>query len=134
MEALHELGHSQYEQSLNPQYLGLPMARFASYTVHESLARLFENHVGRSREYLSHIQEFLVRSNDIDSTYGYVNHVQPGILRTKSDELSYHLHILIRYELERDLINGVISVEDLPKLWNQKYQEYLGLEIKDDSE
>lgn len=109
--------------------------------IHESQSRLYENHIGYSFEYLSHTLPKLRKlyGEDIqgitsEELYRRANRVEPFIRRIESDEVSYHIHILIRYELERDLINGKISVAELPALWNAKYQEYLGIEPQDDAE
>lgn len=104
------------------------MSDSASYVIHESQSRLYENHIGRSFEYLSHILPKLYEiygedADEItpDALYRQANAVTSTILRVESDEIAYHLHIIIRYELERDLINGKISVAELPSLWNAKY-------------
>lgn len=117
------------------------MSDSASYMIHESQSRLYENHIGFSQEYLSHIlprlQELYGEEiKDITSKeiYRRANRVEPIVRRTEADEVSYHAHILIRYELERDLINGKIFVNELPSLWNAKYKEYLGIEVRDDAE
>lgn len=117
------------------------MSDSASYMIHESQSRLYENHIGLSLEYLSHILPELQKLYKEDTKgivpeelYRRSNKVEPKIRRVESDEISYHAHILIRYELERDLINGKIFVDELPVLWNAKYKEYLGIEPKDDTE
>lgn len=117
------------------------MTDSASYMIHESQSRLYENHIGYSKEYLAHLlpklQELYgkdVHGISAEEIYRRANRVEPIVLRVESDELSYHAHILIRYELERDLINGIISVEELPSLWNAKYKEYLGIEVQNDAE
>lgn len=116
------------------------MADSASYMIHESQSRLYENHIGYSKEYLSHLltklQELYpkdMKHITLEDLYRRANRVEPILLRVESDELSYHAHILIRYELERDLINGIISVVELPALWNAKYKEYLGIEVQNDA-
>lgn len=138
---VHEGGHSLYELSFSEKELGLPSASPASYTVHESQSRLYENHVGYSREYLERIHKLFKEhyghsqlSVNPDELYHQAGRIERRIKRVESDELSYHLHVLVRYEIERDLINGKIEVKDLPTIWNAKYREYLGIEIKRDAD
>ena len=109
-------------------------------SLHESQSRFYENIVGRSKEFLSVILPTLkekfpqLEDIDVDKLYKAVNKVEPSLIRTEADELTYSLHIIIRYEIEKQLINGEISVSELPEVWNKKYKEYLGVEPKNDAE
>ncbi len=138
---MHEGGHGLYEQNLLFSEYGLPRGCYSSIMVHESQSRLYENHVGLSRPFLDRLSEKLSRlyPEDLadvspDEFYRRANVVAPSKRRTESDELSYHIHVLIRFELERDLINGKISVADLPRLWNEKYRDFLGIEFDHEGE
>lgn len=138
---IHEWWHGIYEQNFNPAFMGLPMSQATSYSLHESQSRLYELHIGNSKEYLSKILEKLkkyfpedTKSLTIEELYFAANTVCPMARRVESDEISYHIHIMIRYEIERDLINGKLKVSELKDTWNKKYKEYLGIEFKDEWE
>ncbi|MCU0708654.1 MAG: carboxypeptidase M32 [Pirellula sp.] len=130
---LHEAGHGMYEQGLPAEWYGTPAAAAASLGVHESQSRLWENHVGLSREFwqwcLPHAQERFTNLQQVTvpQMVKELNRVEPSLIRIEADEVTYNLHILIRFELEVDLINGSLSVADLPEEWNRKYQDYLGI-------
>lgn len=131
---IHETGHALYEQGVNPSYEGTVIRRGASFGIHESQSRFLENVVGRSREFWAHfykdLQEtFPAQLSDVslDDFYRAVNIVEPSFIRVEADELTYNMHIMIRYELEKGLIGGEIEVKDLPKVWNEKMEEYLGV-------
>ncbi|MGL5151775.1 MAG: carboxypeptidase M32 [Clostridium sp.] len=136
---IHEGGHGIYEQNVSDdlEYTGL--ASGASMGIHESQSRFYENIVGRSEEFCSFILPKVKDSfKDFESVserdfYKAINKVQPSLIRTEADELTYSLHIIIRYEIEKELINGKIEVEDLPKVWNDKYKQYLGIEPETDT-
>jgi carboxypeptidase Taq len=113
----------------------------ASSGIHESMSRFVENHVGRSREFWDHFMPELkrltgkrLRDVSPEQMYAAVNYVTPSKIRTQSDELTYGMHIIIRFELERDLFNGDLEVRELPQVWGQKYMDYLGVEIETDTE
>ncbi len=136
---IHEIGHALYEQGLPSDQYGLPLGRNLSLGIHESQSRLWENHVGRSRAFwavfLPTLKSYFpgtLDDIDLDTFYRGVNKVHPSLIRTESDELHYHLHILIRYELEKALITGDLPVADLPAAWREKYRTYLDLGIPDD--
>lgn len=137
--AIHETGHALYEQGIPGDEYGLPSGKAISLGIHESQSRLWENHIGKSRTFIRlYFQRFreyfpdqLSGVNDED-LYKAINRVKPGYIRTEADELSYHLHIIIRYEIEKALIEEDLAVEDLKDAWNQKYRDYLGLETPDD--
>jgi carboxypeptidase Taq len=138
---LHESGHAMYEQGLDPKHYGTPMGQWVSLGVHESQSRLWENSVGRNRPFWENFfpiarQVFRESLHDVafDDFYFAVNHVVPSPIRVKADELTYDLHILIRFELEKAMISGDLAVADLPGAWDEKYQKYLNLTPKDDAE
>ena len=138
---LHEAGHAIYDQNLNPEWMYQPIGEGCSYGFHESQSRFVENIIGRSHEfwvyYLPKLKEL---TGNVFSDVGVsmlvhaFNEVKPSKIRIEADEVTYSLHIIIRFEIERDLINGKIAVSDLPKIWNQKYKQYLGVEVDNDSE
>ena len=132
--SLHECGHALYEQGFDSEYDDTPLAAGASSGVHESQSRLIENLVGRSRAFCTWIlprvkQAFPESAGGwtADGFYRAVNRVQPSFIRVEADEVTYNLHIFLRFELERDLIAGRIAVKDLPDAWNAKMEEYLGI-------
>ena len=137
---IHELGHALYEQGLPGEEYGLPAGEAASYSIHESQSRLWENHVGRSKAFCDHyfqlfVQYFPEQLRDIsaDDFYRAINKVKPSLIRTESDELTYHFHVMIRYELEKKLIEGTLDTRDIPAYWNEQYNSYLGVDVPDDS-
>ena len=141
MAAIHEGGHALYEQGSSPALARTPLAGGASMGAHESQSRLWENAIGRSasfwRERFSLVREaFPDQYAKVDSaTFARaLNKVQPSLIRIEADEVTYNLHIIIRYELEQAMINGDVAVETLPRLWNEKYREYLGVEPSKDAE
>jgi carboxypeptidase Taq len=131
---IHEGGHALYEQNMSPELNNTFLATGASMGVHESQSRFWENMIGRSYEFWSRyygdlVERFPEQLNGVtlDEFYKAVNLVEPLFIRIDSDELTYNLHILLRYEIEKDLINGLISVADLPKVWAEKMESYLGI-------
>jgi carboxypeptidase Taq len=137
---IHEGGHGLYEQGIKAENYGLPLGETISLGIHESQSRLWENNVGRSLEFWKHNYESLkskfpsqLSNITVGDFYKAANNVKPSLVRTNADELTYHLHILIRYEIEKALIEGKIKVKDLPQIWNLKYQEYLNIEVTSDS-
>lgn len=130
---LHETGHALYEQGLPPQWAGTPLGMAVSMAVHESQSRLWENIVGRSRAFWTRekptVDGLIPQFKDIplETFLEAANLVQPSLVRTESDEVTYNLHILIRYRLEKQLIAGDLAVADLPEAWNQAYQKMLGI-------
>jgi len=134
--AIHEGGHALYEQGLDPQYFGQPQGAAASLGIHESQSRLWENNVGRSLSFWT--ANYHLMQNAFPETFGKVelldfykaiNKVEPGFIRTNADEISYHLHVLIRFEIEVALMEDKIKVKDLPAFWNAKYKEYLAVDV-----
>ena len=136
---LHEGGHALYEQGLPAAEYGLPSGEYCSLSIHESQSRLWENCVGRSKEFWEYnfllLRSFFQKQfNNIspDQFYKGINKVQPSLIRTEADELTYHFHVMIRYEIEKMLIDGSIKTADIPAYWNEHYQKYLGIIVPDD--
>lgn len=136
---IHEAGHALYEQGLPDGQYGLPLGEPASYTIHESQSRLWENHVGRSEGFVHHyfplFQEYFPEQfshTDADGLYRAINKVEPSLIRTEADELTYHFHVMIRYEIEKSLLDGSITAADVPALWNEQYEKFLGIKVPDD--
>ena len=126
---LHEAGHGIYEQGLRADQYGLPLGESVSLGIHESQSRMWENLVGRSRAFWSHffpaaqkIYPEALQDVSPDEFYFAVNDVRPSLVRVEADEATYNLHILIRFELEQDLLHDDLDVADLPAAWNAKYQ------------
>lgn len=136
---MHEAGHATYEQQIDESLDEIGLGGGASMGIHESQSLFFENFVGRSEAFLKSVYPKLQQRHeafkDIDfaTFYAGVNEAKPSLIRIEADELTYSLHIIIRYELEKALIQGELSVEDLPKAWNKKYSEYLGVDVPSNS-
>jgi carboxypeptidase Taq len=136
---IHEGGHALYEQALPAAEYGLPLGEYCSLSIHESQSRLWENHVGRGLSFWEHnfplaktfFKEQLSGIN-IESFYKGINRVSPSLIRTEADELTYHFHVIIRYEIEKMLIEGSIGTNDIPAYWNEHYEKYLGVKVPDD--
>ena len=141
MAAIHEGGHAVYEQGSAPTLVRTPLAGGASMGMHESQSRLWENAIGRSEAYwkgqFAAVQQaFPEHFVAIDpATFARaLNKVKPDLIRIEADEVTYNLHIIVRYELEKAMINGDLAIESLPGQWNAMYQEYLGIEPTSNSE
>lgn len=136
--SLHEMGHGLYEQGSPAAWDDTPLAGGISLAVHESQSRLWENVVGRSRglwtRFLPNLQAgFPQIALDVDGMVRAMNKVQPEFVRVGADELTYNLHILVRFELEVELITGSLAMDDLPEAWNAKYTDYLGITPPNDT-
>jgi carboxypeptidase Taq len=138
---LHEGGHALYERNLPREWMYQPVGSSCSYGIHESQSRFVENIVGRSIEFWSHflprLRELTGRALedvDLESFVRAVNRVEPSKIRIRADEVTYGLHIIIRFELERGLFKGEVEVSELPSAWNERYEKYLGVVVEDDSE
>ena len=137
---VHEAGHGIFEQDIpdNLQNTGLDSA--IAMSIHESQSRFYENIIGRSKEFWEYFfpyakYQFKEFNNiTLEEFYEAINYVKPSLIRTESDELTYSLHIIIRYEIEKALINGTLTIDEVKNEWNKKYKEYLGVEPKNDSE
>jgi carboxypeptidase Taq len=139
MSAIHEGGHGIASQGIPGELYGMPVGTYPGMDMAEAEARLFENNLGRSRAFWQYWlpqmkEEFRPEMDNVslDETYRYVNRLNIIPIRINADEVSYILHVIIRYEIERDLFEGKISVDELPAIWKEKYKEYLGLDITDD--
>lgn len=137
--SIHEGGHALYEQGLPIEQYGLPLGAAASLGIHESQSRLWENNVGRGKQFWHHFypklqQYFPQQLNDVsvEAFYKGMNKVEPSLIRTEADEVTYHFHVMIRYEIEKGLMNGDLFTEDLPEAWNGLYNKYLGVSAQDD--
>ena len=136
----HEGGHALYELNIDPAYDYTAVTGGATMGIHESQSRLFENYVGRSRAFVHCLyptlrELFPTQLADVteDEIWRAVNRAEPGLIRTEADELTYALHIMVRYEIEKALIQGTLAVADLPAAWNAKYKEYLGVDVPDNA-
>ena len=139
LSTVHEVGHAYYEHNIDPKYDGMILSDGVSSGMHESQSRLCENYLGRSRAFWEyHYPRFQrhfpneLGNISLDEFYRAVNLSEPSFVRTEADELTYPLHIVIRYEIEKGLFNGTISTENLDQTWNAKYKEYLGLDVPND--
>jgi len=138
---LHEAGHATYEQNLPGGWMYQPVGAACSSGFHESQSRFVENIVGRSTEFwsfylpkLKELTDGAFADVDLGSFVRAINQVKPSKIRVEADEVTYCLHIIVRFELERDIFAGKVKVSELPQLWNEKYAEYLGVKIENDSE
>ncbi|MFW5900292.1 MAG: carboxypeptidase M32 [Halodesulfurarchaeum sp.] len=141
LSTIHEFGHARYTLGLPEAAYGSPLGQDRGLTVHESQSRLWENHLGRSRSFWQHFTERMaervpaIESEDPELLYRAVNRVDPeSLIRVEADELNYHLHIVLRFEIERDLIAGELDVADVPAVWNEKMEQYLGVRPETPSE
>lgn len=138
---IHEGGHALYEQNLDPALYGTLLSTGTSLGIHESQSRLWENIVGRSRtfwqRYFPELRKFFPGKFDdisVESFYRAINVVEPSLIRIEADELTYNLHIMIRYEIEKMLFNEGLSARELPEVWNAKYEAALGIRPRNDAE
>jgi len=138
---IHEGGHALYEQGLNPDEYGLPCGEAASLGIHESQSRLWENNVGRSLAYWQHYYPRLqqafphnLQQVPLEQFYRAINQVKPSLIRTEADELTYHFHVMIRYEIEKGLLDGTYTTKDLHLVWNDHYRQYLQVTVPDDTQ
>ena len=136
---LHEAGHGLYDQGLKVEHHGTPLGNACSMGIHESQSRLWENHVGRSVAFWEHwhprachhfptLQKF-----SPEQIAGAINRVAPSFIRVEADQVTYDLHIILRFELELKLIEGELKVADLPAMWNEEFEKMLGLKVPDDA-
>ena len=132
---IHETGHAAYEQGVDPAYLLTPLGSGVSMGVHESQSRLYENQLGRSRAFVGWLHGRMREAfgelsvGDPDGLYASINQVRPGYIRTEADEVHYNLHVLMRFDLERSMIEGRLEVPDLPGAWNQRFERDFGLAV-----
>jgi carboxypeptidase Taq len=138
---MHEYGHGLYSQQLPRHLERLPTGGPCSLGIHESQSRLWENLVGRSRPFW---QFFYPRAQDafpeqldsieLDDFIAGINRVQPSLIRIKADEVTYGMHVILRFELEQDIVNGRVAIRALPEVWNEKMHEYLGVDVPNDAQ
>ena len=138
---IHELGHATYEQQCNPILDETLVGGGASMAMHESQSRFYENIVGRSYEFwerhypkLQSIFKEELKDVSLEDFYKHVNNVECSLIRTEADELTYPLHIMVRYEIEKLIIESDVNVCELPTIWNNLYKEYLGIDVPSDKE
>lgn len=138
---IHELGHATYEQQCDPLLDSTLVGGGTSMAMHESQSRFYENIVGRSYEFwvrhypkLKSIFSDELKDVTLDEFYKHINNVECSLIRTEADELTYPLHIMVRYEIEKLIIESDIDVYELPKLWNKLYKEYLGIDVPNDKQ
>ncbi len=131
---MHEAGHAMYEQGSGQSLVGTPLEGGTSLGIHESQSRLWENLVGRSRGFWQHYYPQLQQtfpealgSTDREAFYRAINRVEPSLIRVEADEVTYNLHVIIRFEIELAMMEGTVKGADVPEAWNSKYQEYLGI-------
>ncbi len=139
--AMHECGHGLYEEGVASSLQRTPLGHPESLGLHESQSRLWENMVGRGRPFcgvlaprIAELFEGPIAHIDGQRLYSAVNRVVPSLIRVEADEVTYGLHIVIRFELEQELVEGRLAVRDLPEAWNARYEEYLGVQVPDDAD
>ena len=137
--AMHEAGHALYELGVDPAFEGTPLGDGTSNGMHESQSRLWENFVGRGLDFwegqYAHLQAAFpdqLGSVPLDEFYPAINYVQPSLIRTDADEVTYNLHVMLRFDLELELLDGRLEVRDLPETWRARYARDLGVEPPDD--
>jgi len=134
---MHEFGHGLYERQVGPELARTPLARGCSLGVHESQSRMWENLVGRSlpfwRRFYPDLQELFPSfgSVGLDAFYRAINRIRPSLIRIDADEVTYNFHIILRFELEQELLSGALDPADAPEAWDAKMQEYLGIDVPD---
>jgi len=136
---LHEAGHGLYAHGIADSLLRSPLGGAPSLGLNESQSRTWENLVGRSRPFWEHwypaLQETFpqLASVGLDTFVRAINRAEPGLIRVDADETTYSLHIILRFELEQELLEGTVSLDDLPEIWNERMREFLGVDVPDDA-
>ncbi len=137
--ALHETGHALYEQGFPEKYSGTPLAEAVSMGIHESQSRLWENVVGRGMPFWSFRYPSLqkafpaLKKTPLQKFHRGINAVRRSLIRTDSDEVTYNLHIMLRYEIESSIFGGRLRVDEIPSVWNERFESYLGIPVPDDA-
>ena len=137
---LHETGHALYDRNLNPKWKYQPIGSHCSMGIHESQSRFTENIIGRSKEFWTNFLPKLTQTAPqlqnlkLEPFIHAINRVEPSKIRVEADEVTYNLHIIIRFQMEKDLFNDKIHINELPQTWNENYHKHLGLKIENDSE
>jgi len=135
--SMHECGHGLYEHGISPSLERTPLCRGTSLGVHESQSRMWENLVGRGRAawrfFLPELKKAFPQLGqvDLETFYRAINKVQPGLIRVEADELTYGLHVVLRFELEQEMLSGTLALDDLPEAWNARMKSYLGVDVPD---
>jgi carboxypeptidase Taq len=137
---IHEFGHGFYENGSDPRFERTPLSQVTSMSLHESQSRMWENLVGRSLPFWRYFHPRLqvafpdqFGNVDLDEFYRAINKVEPSLIRIEADEVTYNLHIILRFELEQEILEGGIELADLPEAWNARMTEYLGVDVPDDA-
>ncbi|MBE0696758.1 MAG: carboxypeptidase M32 [Anaerolineaceae bacterium] len=138
--SMHECGHGLYENGVSESLYRTPLARGASLGLHESQSRMWENLVGRSRSFWRFFYPQLQAAFpeafskvEMETFYRAINKIQPSFIRVEADEATYNLHIILRFEIEQEIISGKLNLRDLPEVWNAKMKELLGVDVADDA-
>jgi carboxypeptidase Taq len=138
---IHEAGHAMYEQGIDMSLDGTPLAGGTSAGVHESQSRTWENIVGRSYPFWSHFYPHIqavfpnqLKGVSLDTFYRAINKVERSLIRTDADEVTYNLHVMVRFDLELQMLEGVLAIRDLPEVWRSRYQEDIGIASPDDKD
>ncbi len=132
---IHETGHACYEQNISRDYLLTPLGQGVSMGVHESQSRIYENQLGRSRAFSEYLYGEMretfgeIGVNSAEDFYAAVNRLTPGYIRTESDEVQYNLHVLLRFDLERQIIGGSLDIDDLPEAWDSRFEADFGVKV-----
>lgn len=134
---IHEYGHALYDLQSHEDISYSPIEGGTSLVIHESQSRFWENIIGRSKEFIELFYKDIYGlgipdKHTLEDIYEYLNIVRPSLIRTEADEVTYHFHIMIRFEIEKEIMEGKINAKDIQKIWKEKYKEYLGIEPKDD--
>jgi len=136
---IHEGGHAHYEMGVNPEHMYSPVGSASSMSLHESQSRFYENLIGHDQRFLAVIapklRELFPALKDVSDRELYLaaNYVEPSLIRIEADQVTYPLHIMVRYELEKQLVDGSLNTKDLPEAWNAKMKEYLGVDVPSDA-
>jgi len=137
---IHEAGHAMYENGVPRELWRSPLASPSSLGFHESQSRLWENWVGRGRPYLGHLLPRLATlfpdrlgAVELDTVYRAANKIEPSLIRVEADQVTYNLHVILRFELELEIFNGATELSELPAAWNDRMQQYLGVAVPDDA-
>ncbi len=137
--AMHETGHALYEQGFLEKYYGTPLAEAISSGIHESQSRLWENMVGRGLPFWSYYYPKLqhafpgLKRTPLKTFHKGINAVRRSFIRTESDEVTYNLHIMLRYDVESAIFGGKLKTGEIPSFWNERFEQYLGIKVPDDS-
>jgi carboxypeptidase Taq len=140
MAAIHEFGHGFYEAGIDRRLERTPLSQVTSMSLHESQSRMWENLVGRSLPFWKHFYPQLQAAYpgqfddvELDEFYRAINKVEPSLIRIEADEATYNLHIILRFELEQEILDGSLDLADLPEAWNARMTEYMGVDVPDDA-